>query len=213
MHHWPLFDLAVRTPRLVLRYIDDERAAALMDLAATAGVHDPDFMPFTVPWTRFEPPQLQQQGMQHYWRTRAETSPQRWAPPLAVYDGTTLVGVQTLMANDFATARWVETGSWLGRAHQGQGIGKEMRAAVLHLAFDGLDAAYAATGAFHDNASSLGVTRALAYRDNGFEYRNREGVHALMLRFVMARGDWERHRRDDITIEGLDACLPLLGLD
>jgi RimJ/RimL family protein N-acetyltransferase len=212
MDCWPLFDLVVRTPRLELRYVDDDDAAALMDLAATGGIHPPDFMPFTVPWTRFEPPHLQQQGMQHYWSSRAETSPQRWSIPFAIHLDGEVVGTQAVMANAFAVTRWVETGSWLGIPHQGKGIGKEMRAAALHLAFDALGAEFAGTGAFDDNPSSLGVTRTLGYRENGFGIADREGSPARMLRFVLARDDWARTRRDDITVEGLEPCLPLLGL-
>ena len=213
MHHWPLFDLRITTPRLELRYIDDDLGAALMTLAATDGVHAPDFMPFSTPWTRLEPPQLQRQGMQFYWRTRAETSPESWMVPMAVFDDGTLVGVQDVLARSFRVTRSVTTGSWLGRSHQGQGIGKEMRAAILHLAFDGLGAEVAETSAFADNPSSLGVTRALGYRENGWYLDVREGQQARHLRFIMTRADWEARRRDDITIEGLEACLPQLIAD
>ena len=37
---WPLFDLRVSTPRLELRYVDDELGHALARLAAH-GIHDP----------------------------------------------------------------------------------------------------------------------------------------------------------------------------
>ena len=212
MHPWPLFDLTIRTPRLELRYADDDRCARLMELAATDGVHDPDFMPFLMPWTRVEPPQLQWQGMQHHWRNRAALSPIAWRLPFAVHDEGELVGVQDLAAEHFLVTRWIHTGSWLGRTHQGRGIGKEMRAAVLHLAFVGLGAAYAETSAFADNPRSLGVTRSLGYEENGFRIDDREGKPVRHLRFVLTRDRWEKARRDDITIEGLEACLPLLGL-
>ena len=202
MHHWPLFDLVIRTPRLELRYVDDAAAAALMELAATGGVHAPDFMPFSVPWTRFEPPYLQQQGMQFFWRTRAETSPGHWALPFAVSVDGEIVGTQSIAADRFAVTRWVSTGSWLGLRHQGKGIGKEMRAAVLHLGFAGLGAVCAETSAFANNAKSLGVTRALGYTENGWKIDDREGTAAKHLHFVMPRGDWELQRRDDITVEG-----------
>lgn len=213
MSMWPLFGLRITTPRIELRYVDDEAADALMELAATCGVHPSDFMPFSIPWTRFEPPRLQQQGMQHYWRTRAETTPTHWALPFAILADGQVVGTQSVMADDFAVTRWVETGSWLGIPFQGKGIGKEMRAAVLQFAFDALGAEYAGTGAFHDNASSLGVTRSLGYRENGFFVANREGGPGRQLRFVLERADWERRRRDDITVDGLDACRALLGLE
>lgn len=58
--------------------------------------------------------------------------------------------------------RQVSTASWLGLHHQRQGIGTEMRAAVLHLAFAGLGAVDALSGAFEDNPSSFSVSEKLA---------------------------------------------------
>jgi RimJ/RimL family protein N-acetyltransferase len=210
-NHWPLFDLELRTPRLTLRYLDDDRAADLMDLAA-AGIHDPDDMPFSIPWTRHEPPYLQQQGMQHFWGMRAGLTPAEWTIQLAVYEGDRLLGMQGIGGTSYLVTRTVETGSWLGRSEQGKGIGKEMRAAVLHLAFAGLGAERAITSAFADNARSLGVTRSLGYTENGWFIDNREGKPAKHLRFVMERADWEQRRRDDIEIVNLVPCLRLLGL-
>jgi RimJ/RimL family protein N-acetyltransferase len=209
--HWPFFDLEVRTPLLTLRYVDDDRAAALMDLAAT-GIHDPAEMPFAIPWTRFESPFLEQQGMQHYWGVRAALKPESWILPFAVYEGQRLVGAQAVGGDSFAVTRTVDTGSWLGRSQQGRGLGKEMRTAVLHLAFAGLGAERATTAAFADNTRSLGVTRALGYADNGWFIDNREGQAARHLRFVLEREAWEQRRRDDIDIVGLEPCLRPLGL-
>jgi RimJ/RimL family protein N-acetyltransferase len=209
--HWPLFALEIRTPRLTLRYLDDEQAAALMDLAAT-GVHDPAEMPFSVPWTRHEPPYLQQQGMQHFWSMRAGLSADDWTLQFAVYEDDRLVGTQSIVGKAFLVTRTVESGSWLGRTEQGKGIGKEMRAAVLHLAFAGLAAECAVTSAFADNPRSLGVTRALGYRENGWFVDDREGKPAKHLRFIMERADWEQGRRDDIEISNLEPGLRMLGL-
>lgn len=183
-----------------------------MDLAASAGVHDPDFMPFMVPWTRLESPHLQQQGMQHCWRDRADLTPEAWDLPFAVYDGDRLAGVQGVGAKHLAVTGTVGTGSWLARPAQGQGIGKEMRAAILHLAFVGLGAHRAVTAAFADNAQSIGVTRSLGYEENGWEVDNREGKPARQLRYVLELSAWETRRRTDIEFLGLKACLPMLGL-
>ena len=60
---------------------------------------------------------------------------------MMVSDGGSVAGVQGMLATDFAVNRQVSTGSWLGQAYHGRGIGKEMRAAILHLAFAGLRAA------------------------------------------------------------------------
>ena len=90
------------------------------------------------------------------------------------------VGVQDLGAEHFRAVRSVETGSWLGRAHQGQGLGREMREAILHLAFAGLGAEEALSGAFEDNAASLATSRAVGYEENGEAQRappRRFGAH------------------------------------
>jgi RimJ/RimL family protein N-acetyltransferase len=213
VRQWPLFGLAVHTPRLTLRYVDDASAAALMALAASAGVHDPAEMPFTLPWTRSASPLLEQEGLRRYWRARAQTSRDAWTLPFAVHEGERLVGQQNLRAADFVTLRSVGSASWVARPEQGRGIGREMRAAVLHLAFAGLGAVQATSGAFEDNPASLAVSRSLGYADNGADLTARDGRAVRDLRMVLERATWEQTRRDDIRVEGLAPCLPLLGLD
>jgi RimJ/RimL family protein N-acetyltransferase len=209
--YWPLFDLRVVTPRLELRVPTDDDLVALADLAA-AGVHDDDTMPFLVPWTRRPQPQLQQGMLQWGWRCRGQLSIASWRLTLAAFHHGEPLGVQDLNADDFPVLRSVETGSWLGRAHQGQGYGKEMRAGALHLAFAGLGARWAHTEAWHDNASSLGVTRSLGYEPNGHRLATREGEAVRMLRFHLARQRWEQHRAVEVEVHDLEPCLPLFGL-
>lgn len=212
MHpYWPLFDLEVRTPSLTLRYVDDDLAVELARLIE-AGVHDEGFMPFATGWSIAPSPQRERDAFRHYWRTRAEVSPERWSILFAAIEGTTVVGCGDLMAGDFPLLRTAETGSWLGRAHQGRGLGKELRAGLLHLAFAGLGAAEATTAAWSDNGPSLGVTRHLGYEPNGVA-RGRQGERLGELhRFRLSREQWESIRRDDIEIVNLDPCLDLLGL-
>jgi RimJ/RimL family protein N-acetyltransferase len=214
--HWPFFDLVVRTPRVELRLPTDPELMALASLAGE-GIHDPDEMPFGVAWTDAGQPALQRSTLQWHWRQRAELSPERWGLSFVTYelapDGTrTLVGTQEVNAQDFPSLRSVQTGSWLGRAHQGRGLGKEMRSAVLHLAFAGLGALQARTDAWHDNLASSGVSTSLGYRANGERLLLRRGEPTRMLDFRMERSDWEAVRRGDIVIDGLDPCLDVLGL-
>ena len=68
---------------------------------------------------------------------------------------------------DFAALKTVSTGSWLKQSVHGQGLGKEMRAAVTLYAFDWLKAEVAESEAAAWNAASLGVSRALGYELNG----------------------------------------------
>jgi RimJ/RimL family protein N-acetyltransferase len=209
--HWPLATLVVRTPRLELRWPSQDDLVALAALAAD-GVHPEDTMPFYTPWTRGSGVDRARNVLRWNWKGWAEWDPAKWSfGAVTVVDGV-VVGTQGMQATDYAVCRTIETGSWLGQAHQGQGIGKEMRAAMLHLAFAGLDAEAALTGAFSDNEASLGVTRALGYVPNGSKVHSVEGHPARELLFTMDRATWSAHRRDDITLEGVEAARPLFGL-
>lgn len=142
---------------------------------------------------------------------RAEWSPAHWTYTGAVFVDGHPVGVQDLSSDHFSTLRTVGTGSWLGREHQRQGLGAEMRAAILHLAFAGLGAVAAHSGAWQDNVASLKVSRNLGYVDNGSELRTRRDAAGLHLALRLDRTVWESHRREDITLEGLDPCRELFG--
>jgi RimJ/RimL family protein N-acetyltransferase len=206
---WPFAALRITTPSLELRYPDDDDLVTLAHLAAE-GIHDPDSMPFSVPWTRAEPPDLQRGLLQFAWGRRASTTRDDWSLPFAVFVGDEPVGVQDFFARQFAVRRTVETGSWLVQRAQGRGIGTEMRAAALHFAFAGLGAEEALSGSFVDNPSSEGVSRRNGYVANGEEICDREGEPARLRRWVLTRARWTPQRRDDIAVEGLDACLPFL---
>ncbi len=211
MRHWPLFGLRLVTPRLELRVPTLEDLDALADLAAE-GVHDPSEMPFGVPWTDAEPGERARGTVQHHWSTWANWKPDDWNCELVTVCEGRVVGTQGMGARDFAVVREVHTGSWLGRRFQGGGIGTEMRAAVLHLAFAGLGARSARSGAFLDNPASLAVSRKLGYRPDGVSRRSRRGEPVTEQRLLLTRDDWETHCEQPVTVEGLGPCLPLFGL-
>jgi RimJ/RimL family protein N-acetyltransferase len=206
---WPFAALRVCTPTVELRYPGDDDLVVLARLAAE-GIHDPTTMPFSVPWTRAGSPELERNVLQHSWGRRAALSRDEWSLPFAVFVHGEPVGVQDVFAKQFAVRRTVETGSWLVQRVHGRGIGTEMRAAVLHLAFAGLAAEEAHSGSFVDNPASAAVSRRLGYESNGEEICDREGEPARLQRWVLTLAHWAPQRRDDVTIEGLDACLPLL---
>jgi RimJ/RimL family protein N-acetyltransferase len=206
---WPFAALRIVTPSVELRYPDDDDLCALAHLAAD-GIHDPATMPFFVPWTRAQPDELRRGVLQHSWGRRSALTRDDWALPFVVRAHGEVVGVQDVHAKRFAVRRTVETGSWLGARFQGRGIGTEMRAAVLHLAFVGLGAEQALSGSFADNPASAAVSRHCGYEPNGVEVVDREGEPARLHRWVLTRANWTPTRRDDVTIEGLAPCLPLL---
>jgi RimJ/RimL family protein N-acetyltransferase len=210
--YWPLFDLVVRTPRLTLRYIDDEMAVELVTLAKQ-GIHDPAQMPFGVAWTDEPSPQMEHNALRFYWRMRAEARPESWNITLVALEGDVVVGSTGPIAHDFPVLRSFETGSWLGRAYQGRGLGTEMRIATLHLGFLGFDAVMASTRAYTDNMPSLGVTRKLGYQPNGIDPHERRGERAELERFRMSREHFLEHvARDDVEIEGDEPVRELLGI-
>ena len=209
---WPLFGLRVRTPMLELRYPTDEDLAEIAEVAA-AGVHDPATMPFTTAWTDMPPPRQQVNSLLHHWLSRGSWSADSWHLPLVVVVDGALAGMQAATAKDFPTLREVVTGSWLGRSYHGRKLGTEMRHAILHLAFEGLGATQACSGAFDDNAASLGVSRKIGYEIDGRRQVVRRGEAAWQTALRLGRERWEPQRRDDIEIVGLESCLGLFGLD
>lgn len=101
-----------------------------------------------------------------------------------------------------------------GREHQGDGIGTEMRLATLTLGFVGFGADMALTGAWHDNERSVGVTRKLGYRDQGWRRALRDDDHPdRQLAFEMPREHFESQlRRDDIELVGVDPVRDFLQI-
>lgn len=210
--HFPLLGLRLTTPRLELRLPSPEELGALADLAAS-GIHDPDSMPFVVPWTDQPPAKVALSVVQHYWRQLGHWAPCDWSLNLAVFNAGAIVGQQSISARDLATTREVRTGSWLGLRYHGHGIGTEMRAAVLHLAFAGLAVDEAVSAAFEHNRASLAVSRTLGYQPDGIQRRTVRGRLAIEHRLRLTRAMWDRHRAVPVVAAGLAPCLPLLGLD
>ena len=136
LSRWPLAGLRLQTPGLELRWPSPEDLDALAELAAL-GVHDPKVQPFMVAWTDTSPDERARSTMQYHWSRWGSWRPTDWALELVVIRDGVVVGSQGVGGRDFAVLREVSTGSWLGRHHQGRGIGTQMRAAVLHLAFEG----------------------------------------------------------------------------
>jgi RimJ/RimL family protein N-acetyltransferase len=211
--HWPLWDIVLRTPRLELRTLREQTMADLVDVV-DGGLHDPATMPFLTPFTDTEPPTRHRDSYRFYFGTWANWSPEDWHLLFVAYerDGddpgapARCVGSQGLIAKRFPVLRTVTSGSFLGLAHQGRGLGREMRAAVLTLAFDHLGALRAETEAWDDNLASQRVTEWIGYRPNGDGWDLRRGERSRTVHYAMDRADWEaRH--------GAEPPLPTVGVD
>jgi RimJ/RimL family protein N-acetyltransferase len=210
---WPLFGLRVTTPRLVLRPPTDEDFPALI-AAVHSGIHDPATQPFEVPWTDVASPQLEQNSVQHWWGSRAAWRPDDWTLQFGVFVDGEAIGYQSLHTKEYPKLRTAETGSWLAQPWQSQGLGTEMRRAVVRFAFEYLGALRITSGAFADNLASQRVSLAVGYEPNGFGFAERRGVVAQQQKFLLTRERWEKTRTDlPIEVSGFDPCRPMFGLD
>jgi RimJ/RimL family protein N-acetyltransferase len=209
---WPLAGLRLRSGDVELRPPADEELPALAELFPPDVAFDP-----TLPVPPGEScEQARQAVLRHIWRSRAELARDDWRLCFAAYVDGELVGQQDLKAVDFPTRRIVESSSWVGAQHRGRGYAKAMRAIVLHLAFEGLGARAAESESAEGNDAALGVTRSLGYTPSGDTYAVHDGVVEHMLWSRLPRERWALQRQGygvpPVTIEGLEPCLPLLGL-
>lgn len=209
---WPPFALTLATPRLTLRPIRDEDIPAIV-AAAMSGIHPAEVMPFSNPWTQAGPEELPANSARHIWATRAESTKDKWSLQLGVWHGDDLIGCQDVGATSFADLKTVTSGSWLRQSAQGQGFGKEMRAAVLIYAFDWLQAEVAESEAAAWNGASLGVSRSLGYELNGVfrhAWKPHEVTDVQYVRLTpgnFKRPDWS------LVVEGSDATARHFGIE
>lgn len=207
--------LVVRAGRLELCAVTDDLLAPLGRLAAS-GVHAPDAMPFLSPWTLAPADELPLRVAQYHWGVRSRFSPAAWTLELAArWDGE-LVGVQAVATRDYLLTRTGETGSWLGAAHQGRGIGTAMRRALCVLLVDHLDAAEVTSTAYADSHASLAVSRKVGYVHGGTsrEVRTRSGrPEAVLLHRLVLRPDALVRGGDPVEVRGAASLRRLVGLD
>ncbi|HEY5880060.1 MAG TPA: GNAT family protein [Nakamurella sp.] len=209
--YWPVFGLVLATPRLVLTPLQDVDIPEMCELIL-GGIHDSERMPFLFPWTDAPRDEIVPNALRHHWSARASSTPDNWSVQFMVRRRGELVGLQNLTGQDFAVTRTVATGSWLGRAHQGQGIGTEMRSAVVQFAFDHLKSERADSGAFTDNPESLAVSRKLGYRPDGTHVvQRRPGERAVEQRLTLDRASFVRPDWM-VQVRGLPACHAFFGI-
>lgn len=201
----------------------DSELLQLIELINT-GVHDPEMMPFSGPWTDSAPADRARSALSWYWQCRASMDTDAWNLQLTVFVDGAPVGVQDVMSSKFKTTGAVKTGSWLAMKHHGFGIGTEMREAVLALAFDGLNARCAMTEAYADNPASIRVSEKCGYLRNGEtpierlrgpEAPGGESSEVVeMCKFRLDAADWRsRTDRPTFAIHGLDDDLrAMLGV-
>lgn len=213
MKNYPLLSVRISTPELELHPATDE----LLDLLAEvvrAGKTHADPAPYDDPMSFYEPdPDLRvAKWLPAIWRRRRAVEPDYWRLYFVVMVDGRPVGEQTLTGMHFSTLGTVATFSWLSADERGRGLGREMRAAILHLAFDGLGAREASSDAFVDNHGSNAISRGLGYVPNGCDWATRQGEAALLNRWRLTKENWEPRRRSDIQLHNIGACHDFLPL-
>ena len=208
----PLYGLRLRTDRLELRWPTEDE---LVELARVSegGVHDPGEMPFVVPWTdAIGEPGFIEAFVDHHLGLRRSWSPEDWSLELGVWIADGPIGVQGLLARDFAAGRELKSGSWLAQRSHGRGYGTEMRAAILELAFRGLGAQAATSSVLESAGASARVSEKLGYVDAGESWVEVRGECQLDRQLRLTRDRWIDRERISVRISGLEPCLPLFGL-
>jgi RimJ/RimL family protein N-acetyltransferase len=205
-------DVVVRTPRLSLVGASDEMLSRLLPVVRE-GVVGPDERPFDDPMSLYaDNPERELRWLRAIWRGRGNASPDSWRLYFVVMVDDEPIGIQDLIGEEFATFGTVASFSWLSPAGRSRGVGSEMRAAILHLAFAGLNAKEATSEAFLDNVASNRVSERLGYEKNGLNWATRRDEPAQLQRWLLPRESWEASRRDDIGLTGVEECRAALGI-
>lgn len=209
---YPPLNLQVRTPRVVLAGATDDLLERLIPVVR-AGVTVPGQpLPFDDPMSLYEDsPERERRWLRAIWAGRARLDSSYWRLYFVVLADGQPAGMQDLISAEFAALGTVSSFSWLAPGLRGRGIGLEMRAAILHLAFAGLGAREATSDAFTDNKASNRISAALGYEPNGTAWATRRGEAAPLTCWKLTRDRWERTRRDDIALTGVDECRAMLG--
>ena len=208
--YWPLFDLRLTSPDLTLRPMREADLATVSDVLPDDLELDPAATRYPAGDERLSRGIITHQG---YWKAYGTWQPSAWRLGFVVLASDELVGFQELEGNDFPLLRTVDTSSFLIPSARGRGWGKQMRRAVLAVAFGPLQAQAAITSAWHDNHASLGVSRALGYLPNG-EYLHARDDHAdVMVHMRLRRDDWlAAGLGAGIEISGFEPCRFLFGV-
>lgn len=207
-HVWPLHGIRLRTTDLDLRVMTEG------DLSVLARVlpADLELNPHATRYAGLDEPANRRAVLaQGYWRALGMWSPDDWALPFVARSAGEVVGVQWLEGPDWTSERIVDSSSWLVATARGRGLGKQMRAAVLALAFGHLGAVAAISSAVVGNGGSLGVSRALGYRDTHRTVLEHSGETLQHVRLEAPA--WSASGlAHDVVVDGVPPALPLFGL-
>ena len=159
--YWPLFDLRITTPDLVLRPMLEADLGTVSDLLPADLELDPAATRYAVTDEHRSRGIITHQG---YWKACGTWQPSAWRLGFVVLSGDEIVGFQELEGNDFLLLRTVDTSSFLIPSVRGRGFGKQMRrGAGARVRPDGGGPRSLPPG----TATPRSESRALGYQPNG----------------------------------------------
>lgn len=218
---FPPFGLRIASGPLELRVLRDDDFPELVELVR-GGVQAPSSpMPFLRAWhqepfTPGSPGGFPTTSLKWWWSQRAEFAPDNWRLALTVRLHGALVGMQDLHAQDFAQTRHIETGSWLGLPHHGQGTGTLMRQLVVGFAFDELGALECGSGYIVGNHASAAVSRKTGYTENGRRRIVQQTTHGKVgvdeQRVLVTPASYVRPEAD-VAVTGADGLRHFLAIE
>lgn len=218
---FPPFALRISCGPVTLRVLRDDDIPEVVELVRD-GIQVPGLpMPFLRGWHEEpfavgSPQGFPTSSLRWWWTQRATFAPEEWRLALVVRRDGVLAGMQDMHAVDYPQTRQVQTGSWLGRAHQGSGTGTLMRQLVVGFAFDELGAERCESGYIVGNAASAGVSRKVGYRENGrrrLAQLTQDGKVGVDEQRVVVTPESYVRPGDPVSIEGADRVRRFLGID
>lgn len=218
---FPPYGLRITCRNVELRVLRDEDFPELVELVQNGISVSGLPMPFPRAWHEEPyapgtPDGFPATSLSWWWTQRSTFAPDRWNLALTVRCDGELVGVQDVMAQDFPLTHWVTTGSWLGRAHQGRGLGTLMRQMAVGFAFDELDALTCESAYVVSNHASAAVSRKTGYVDNGRVHgvqHTREGTVGMEEQRVVVTPETYVRPGEPVTYEGTQALRRVFGIE
>lgn len=207
-HLWPLHGIRLVTPDLTLTVMTEADLAAVLSVLP----EDLDLNPHATTYAGVDHEANRRAVvLQGYWRALGLWSPTDWMLAFVVRRDGGVIGAAWLEGPDYLAERAVDSSSWLVTAERRRGFGRQMRAAVLALAFGWWGSAAAISSAVTSNVASLGVSRSLGYRETHTSVLPYSGEPPQHVRLEWAQ--WQAwSAAGETTVEGVDASLPLFGL-
>ena len=218
---FPPFRLLIAGGPLELRVLRDDDLPELVEVVR-GGIQDPTGpMPFLQAWHQqpFRPDApdgFPTTSLAWWWTQRAQFAPDDWRLAMTVRRDGTLVGMQDMHARDFAQTRHIETGSWLGLSHHGQGTGTLMRQLVVGFAFDELGALECESGYIVGNHASAAVSRKTGYTENGrrrIVQQTEQGKVGVSEQRVLVTPATYVRPDSDVAVTGADALRRFLRIE